>query len=176
MKKFLAIILSVLTLLCVGACVEKPKETKLQYGKKYSFYNITFERDPSIEFEDISSIIPNYNLGSNLPHVHTFAEFEEMLLNNLDKYKIVRDTPNGRQIVYFTIPMESVCFTEESVTVMLTDELIELDPELADGVIMPYQEVDGSYIVGNETFYYSKGKIMYKIMLIEGYYAVYNYK
>ena len=99
-----------------------------------------------------------------------------MLLNNLDKYKIVRDTPNGRQEVYFTIPMESLCFTEESVTVVPTEDVIEQNPEYADGVMMPYQKVDGKYVINNENFYYSKGKVMYKVMLVEGYYAVYNFK
>ena len=174
MKKILAIILAVVTLLCVGACEKKPEETELQYGKKYSFYNITFERG-STEFSDVEWILNSSNpnmfpVGTQRPT--NLKEFEAWFVTKLDVIRL----HEGTNVRYFPIPFGGITFTEQTVTSVPTDEVLEEFPEMEEGETMPYQKVNGNYVVDGITLYYSNGKVMYKAEIVEGYKIVYNYK
>ena len=165
MRKFLAIILVCLIAFSFSACgVEK----KLEYGKEYAYTNITFDRNPSITFEDISvSLIP-IGLAQLGARPKNIIEYENFVRNNLDKYNLTKLLEGGdRVIISFNIPCEAIIINETSITVKVagqsnTQEMVFENNELK---LNEFSSIR-----------YKNGVVYYSIELMEGYEIHYNYK
>ena len=86
-----------------------------QENTEYVFDGITFEKSRGLKIEDLSRYIPTMQAEE----VKTVNDFEKLLLDNLDKYKLTVFTENGYKNVYLAPIFHSITVKTDD-TLLLT--------------------------------------------------------
>ena len=151
-----------------------------QENVEYVFDGITFQKSKGLTLDDLSNYIPFTQASIKVGDIKTVKDFEKLLLNNLDTYKLVVTTENGYEYVYLTPKYHSI--TVQTDSLLLTKKEGE---EYTQEEVSCWSTTNGNiwtYVTENLSFYWdSTSTFSYRISFpmedVTDYFTVvYNYK
>lgn len=166
MKLIKKIVMLLLVAICALFCACEEKEVPLSKNQPYVFEKSVCSVYEGVDMQKLSSFIPvMMPYGQKTPK--TVAEFENMVLENIDDFHIVIQEEDIRREVYFLTPIQSIEITD-TVFKFVGEESMEL----------PYVQDGNTYTVTagemSAVFTYENNRLSYSIEAPE-YFSVTHY-
>jgi len=172
MKKFLAVIFSILLALGLCACNSEPKE--LQKGTPYVYSGVTFYRAEDLTLEELANYNPAMNGAYRGGPIETLDDLERVISENLDTYTVKVQTDNGVEVLHYDPIFKSVTITDESISFLVESG------EKEQTFTFTYTKNGNEYVAvveGTELkVSFTDGVISYEKPITERFKVIYNYK
>ena len=166
MKLIKKIVMLLLVAICTLFCACEEKEVPLSKNQPYVFEKSVCSVYEGLTFEDVRGFIPvNLTWGEKAPT--TIEEFEDMVLENIDDFRIMVQEEDIIREVYFLNPIQSIEITD-TVFKFVGEESMEL-PYVQDGNTYTVTAGEMSMV-----FTYENNRLSYSIEAPE-YFSVTHY-
>ena len=166
MKLIKKIVMLLLVAICTLFCACEEKEVPLSKNQPYVFEKSVCSVYEGVDMQKLSSFIPvMMPYGQKTPK--TVAEFENMVLENIDDFYIIVREEDIRREVYFLNPIQSIEITD-TVFKFVGEESMEL-PYVQDGNTYTVTAGEMSMV-----FTYENNRLSYSIEAPE-YFSVTHY-